>query len=193
MSELRKGRVWLYHSEDETAFRARLAKALTEAAADFGTRDQIAGSLNALVDAVVNTVVTPPPEDRAAHVLECIQREPGLWTGQRAARALRARYRYEVTSERAVQLMRKLVERGQLVVANPPRGATFKLPHGPGDRPWYEWSTPDGQGNVLPVITRTRTETPWTSRPWPTQLLRRKVAYGPWVEVEVPATGDGDA
>lgn len=196
MTGLRDGRVWLRHTEDEAVFRARLAKAITEAATDFGTADQIAGNLDALVDAVVNTVVTPPVEDRAARLLDCIKEEPGLWTGQRGARALNVRYGWEVTSERAVQLMRRLVERGLLVVANPPRGATFVLPFGPGGDVEYEWSTNQGghsDPNQLMVAPERMARSWRTEYPeFHPKLLRRAVTYGPWVEVAAEQTEVGD-
>lgn len=140
----------------------------------------------AIVDAVLAAIVGAPVPDRAGLLLECIKAESGQWTGQRAARALYARFGWDSTPERCVQLMRRLVGRGQLVVANPPRGATFVLPFGPGGEVRHEWATAVG-GRRDPEQLDPTTEPMARARmqfPWHTALVRREVNYGPWVEVD---------
>lgn len=185
-------------SEPESSLRARLAVAFTEAASDFGTGDQIMAGVETLVDAALNVVTHQPRQDWAALLLERIQAEGGMWTGGRAASALSVHYGRDVVPERGVQLMRKLVERGQLVVANPPRGQTFTLPYGPGGDVEYEWANVlehNGQAEIMPTgpavegggekLARYRMR-----HGWHTALLRREVKYGPWVEVAAEEKSD---
>jgi hypothetical protein len=141
----------------------------------------------AIVDAVLAALNGPPRQDWAALLLERIKAEDGMWTGQRAASTFHVHFGLPWSSERMVQLMLKLVERGQLVIANPPRGRTFTLPYGPGGEVRYEWTTsqfgetdPDQLMSTSEEMSRNR------HAKWPDmhpKLLRREVKYGPWVEV----------
>ncbi len=145
----------------------------------------------AIVDAVLAALVGAPIPDLAALLLERIKAEGGLWTGSRAASALMSIGGWGFSGERGVQIMRKLVERGQLVVANPPRGATFTLPFGPGGEVRHEWAT-EINGQRDPEQLDPTTEASARSRmqyPWHTALVRREVRYGPWVEVPVDDAG----
>jgi hypothetical protein len=141
----------------------------------------------AIVDAVLAALVGTPVPDFAAKLLERIQAEGGMWTGTRAASALLVHAGWNCSSERAVQLMWKLVDRGELVIANPPRGRTFMLPFGPGGQVWHEWTTNfGGETDPEQLIPTSEEMSRMRHANWPEmhpKLLRREVKYGPWVEV----------